>query len=96
MTKKLTTRERVPLAALKQEKTDIIQFALDKIALEANTRVFMHELFEAYDTWRAKRKKDASALSIDGFGRLFPKHFHRATLCRNGEVFKGIRGIVIK
>ena len=96
MTKKLTLRERVPLATLKQEKMDILQFALDSVKPEANNRGFMHEIMERYNLWRIAHGKKPSDLSIDGFGRLFPKHFCRATLCRNGEVYKGVRGIAIK
>lgn len=85
-------RKRLKEEDWRREEPRILAFCLDLVKPKENHRISMKQLFDAYNTWLKHRGYDDSVLSVDGFGRLFPKSFPRQTLVIGGEVRRGIKG----
>ncbi len=71
---------RLPLGVLAAEKRDITQFVVSKTRPTKEFNTPIRELFSAYRSWRFHTRRGNSLLSVDGFGRLFPKNFKRASV----------------
>lgn len=84
--------KRITYETLKREKQDILQFALSNL-VPSEGKIFVQDIFHAYQDWRIDQHLGDSELSVDGFGRLFPKNFQRRTLYVDGEIRKGIHGV---
>lgn len=85
---KLTTHYRAPL--VKKERQDLISFLVQNLAHEPESRVFLKDIFAAYKEWRIKLGLPETLVTIDGFGRIFPKSYIRKLMLINGEVSRGL------
>lgn len=90
--------ERLPQKILEAEKAAITQFVVSRTLPDESVRTPMGELFKDYRSWRAKTRRGNSRLTVDGFGRLFPKTYKRATSywAPGKGTFKCVMGLVIK
>jgi hypothetical protein len=75
-----------------REHTDILTFVLNCMVPRPEHFMFSEEIFEGYQRWRKKLGLTPSELSVDSFGRLFPKHIKRVSISRAGRTRRGVRG----
>ena len=61
------------------ERLEIVKFTRDRLKPSAQGWIEMRHVYHAYKTWRKKMRLPVSKLSLDGFGKLFPKSFKRET-----------------
>ncbi len=92
----MSSRIRIPIKVLEQEKRDILHFTLDDVARENDAKVHTQDLFSAYKVWRKRMKFKPTALSCDGFGRMFPDIGVNKIVTISGETFQGYTGIKVK
>lgn len=81
--------------ALRKEEREIMNFIFDKVRMTQEGRIFSHELFAAYKSWRLDNGLPESSLSLDGFGRLMPKSFRRKPMLKDGIIQRGLLGAEI-
>lgn len=72
------------------EKQYILLFSLECIRPQHKNKVFMREVFDAYQLWRKDRKLEKSTLSLISFGKFFPKTYRRKKMWRDGEIERGL------
>ena len=87
---KRKTPTRMDLA---YERGWILQFVLSRLEPDPCERVAIIDVFTAYKAWLVRYKNTKSVLTIDGFGRLFPKGFLRKPVCFNYETRNAIIGM---
>lgn len=77
---------------LSQEKDLIYQFLLNHLIKDRYSRgVATADLFEGYKRYLNRNEYPKTELSIDSFGKLFPKSFKRRTIYFNESLTaKGI------
>jgi hypothetical protein len=85
-------RKRLKESDWRREEPRILAFCLDIIKPEPNHRLSMEGIFEEYRKWLKTRRQEDTVLSIDGFGRLFPRVYPRRTIVVAGEVKRGLVG----
>lgn len=88
MKKRMKKRKRVPESTLSHERLWVSEFTLNSIVEQSGGKLAIHDIFDSYCDWLARRELGPSKLSVDGFGRLFPKHFKRATAMLDGGTRK--------
>ena len=75
------------------ERTFITQFVLTHIFRDPTALPLpMAEIFEAYKKWRPGR----TCLNIDGFGRMFPKHYRRKVVGVDQGTCRAVLGVRLK
>ena len=89
----MSKKRCIPRDVRAKERGWILQFTLLKLEADASERVAIMDVFAAYKKWVQAKKGTASVLSIDGFGRLFPKGFMRKPVCFNYETRNAIIGM---
>ena len=89
--KKQKPRDR---KAVRQEGAMIQNFVMSHIVAGAGAP--LQEIHTAYQKWLKKLKLGESKLSVDSFGRLFPKNFERISVYREGKQFRGVAGIEVR
>lgn len=72
-------RHRIPETTLENERLWVAEFTLNYVVECPGTKLAIQDIFDQYCDWLVRRGLGPSELSVDGFGRLFPKHFKRAT-----------------
>jgi hypothetical protein len=70
-------RRTLPSKQLAAENAAITQFLFDVGKPVKGSKVPLQTVFLVYQEWRKKNKLKPSALTIDGFGRLFPHAYPR-------------------
>lgn len=90
-------RRQLPPNVLAQERDWIRQFVAMKVIPTEGARVTTAQLFDAYKAWLKKHGIGPTVLTVDGFGRLFPKQFERRTIAhpKKAGTCKGIIGIKV-
>lgn len=90
--------ERVPVKVLEAEKAAITQFILSRTIPTEAARTPMGVFFKDYRSWRAITRRGNSRLSIDGFGRLFPKTYKRGSVywAPGKRTHKCVLGLALK
>lgn len=88
MTKKKSERVRVSSNTIASERTLVSAFTMNFLREAPGTKIAIHDVFDAYCAWLKTMGMPESKLSIDGFGRLFPKHFDRGTALIDGGARK--------
>lgn len=73
------TRKNTSPKLLAAEYAAITQFLFDRTTPDSQAKLPMFDMFEAYQDWRQVNKMRPTKLTIDGFGRLFPKVFERGS-----------------
>lgn len=87
-------RIRVKEVDLKCEAHWITQFVLNHIVEVKTVKgIPIGYLFERYQEFIKRRYNSGTQLSVDGFGRMFPKHYQRRSICKDGKAMKGVAGI---
>ncbi len=89
-------RKRLSKVDLAQEKRTIFQFCVDHVVWQEAAIITMVEVFSAYKAWRKGYGWVETKLSIDGFGRLFPKNFARKSVWRDGKLLHAVVNVRIK
>lgn len=64
-------------SVLAAEKAAITQFMFDVSEPEKGAKIPLSHVYKHYHVWRRSLKLSKSALTLDGFGRLFPKSYER-------------------
>lgn len=91
MTKKRKMeRVRVSPNTLLAEKTLVSAFTMNFLRAAPGTKTAISDVFQCYRTWLGEMGLGDSKLSVDGFGRVFPKHFKRGTAMMDGGTRKCI------
>jgi hypothetical protein len=85
-------RERLNPEIWRAERARILNFCLDLLKPKVGHRLSMQQIFDEYQGWLKQRGHGGSKLSIDGFGRLFPKTYPRRTMFFEGEVRRCLEG----
>lgn len=70
-------RKNIHPKVLAAENAAITQFLFDTTAARKDAKLPLAVFFEGYQRWRKQNKMPATALTIDGFGRLFPHAYPR-------------------
>ena len=97
-----------PKAFIRKEKIaaetmDIYFFTTECLDNDPGHKELMKDIFKAYLKWKKRHKRTLGIkdLTIDTFGRLFPKsdtfrkRFDRRTMTKNGHLGKGIWNVRI-
>lgn len=86
-----TDRRRVTKEGLKREKHLVTQFVLTRIQPDPLVKwLKMKDIFDVYS------REYQTHLTIDGFGRLFPKNvFPRKSMSKDGKSFKVVVGVKV-
>lgn len=92
-------RPRIKPETLAQERRDIMLFSLDaleKLPARDGAYTLVSTLFNEYKKWRRESDKPATQLTIDGFGRLFPKTWGvRKVINRGGVAARAVMNVGI-
>jgi hypothetical protein len=83
---KSSVRKRISVQELKREAVRVRSFVVTSIE-KSDGPTPVSSVFSAYKRWNPSTK-----LSIDGFGRLFPKTFSRKIAKINGRVQRVLVG----
>ena len=71
-------RRNLSVKTRSHEKAAITQFVFEMcLPCDGSKTLYIGDVFQAYQDWRKRRDLAPTALSTDGFGRLFPKNFKR-------------------
>lgn len=81
---------------LAREKRDIQLFILDDFIPSKESRILISDVYLAYKSWRKRMKLPGTILALDGFGRMFPKHFERKLIRRGDVVANAVIGMAMK
>lgn len=88
-------RRKIPPLELALEKHCMFQFVMTHVVREEGKRIHMKEIFASYKKWLIAQGCKPSQLTLDGFGRMFPKGFERKHFMRNNRLGKGIEGATL-
>ena len=72
-------RKRITTERLATERKWISQFVIASLRAEPGQKTPICDIFDAYQAWLKKSGLGKTELSIDGFGRMFPKHYSRGS-----------------
>lgn len=72
-----TKRKNLSPRVLAAENSAITQFLFDRTSPFQDGKIPLQRVFDCYQAWRAKNAMPPTALTIDGFGRLFPHAYPR-------------------
>lgn len=86
-------KRRVKKEILQREKADIFSFVCDHVQPDDDCFIFVIDAYEAYCEWRERELKERSTISVDSFGKMFPKTFARKNIGRGGRISRGILGV---
>lgn len=89
------TRRILPLKVLDQERAWITQFALNHVISNAGSKVPIADIYNEYCDFLARKNLGPSKLTVDGFGRMFPKGFKRGAGSVNGKCSKCVFDIQV-
>ncbi len=81
---------------IREETSRIQAFALSEIEPKEGSKVSMVEVFTRYEDWAASRGFVPLEMTIDSFGRLFPKTFPRRIIVHAGKTARGIIGHALR
>ena len=84
-------RKVISKVILQVESNWINQFVLSHVS-SSDGDLQMWEIFDKYKQY-LKKSGNETELSIDGFGRLFPKCFERRMILKNGKQLNGVVGV---
>ena len=76
-----------------RERKWVSEFVLNHVVETPGSKLSVEEVFDSYCDWLARNDRGPSMLSIDGFGRLFPKHFERKTAAYGEGTRKVVFGV---
>ena len=90
-------RQQLPDSVRAQERQWITQFVLTHVVEDDQTKATpMHVVYDEYCDWLARRDLGPTKLSLDGFGRLFPKNFERKVVGFDGKTYKAVMGVKVE
>lgn len=94
--KKQLDRPRIKPAVYRAEEPRIIAFCLDMLTERAGFATPIREVYEEYRYWLRARGHDDTALSLDGFGRMFPKAYGRKTVVTLEGQLSAVKDVEIR
>lgn len=71
------TRKNLSVKLLAKESAAITQFVFDTFEPACKTKMPIQMAYDAYEQWRKLNRMPVTKLTVDGFGRLFPKAYRR-------------------
>lgn len=75
----MVPRKNIPPKILKEETRQIGHFFFECVAPCEGNKLSIHHIFESYKKWRETEGLPKTAVSVDGFGRLFPRSYRRGS-----------------
>lgn len=92
--KRKIKRKQIPPSVLAADKRMVLQFAAECLRKCPNSRTPTWQMFESFKRY-AERNNHRVSISIDGFGRLLPKHIKRKLINFDGYICNGAPDYVV-
>jgi hypothetical protein len=90
-------KKRTHPSVLIQESSWVTQFVLNHVVSDAAVRaVRMQDIYDSYCDYLARKEMGPSKLTVDSFGRMFPKVFERKNVSFDGRTYKSVVGVRVK
>jgi phage/plasmid-associated DNA primase len=93
---KQAARPRLKESDWRQEEPRILTFCLDRLQTMPGARTPMREVYSGYQEW-LRARGHRTKLSIDGFGRLFPRCYERKVIAAGkGKTMRALIDVRLK
>lgn len=83
-------RKNIDPDVLRVERAQICQFVSEAVRPADGAHFFISDAFDRYQKWLKDTGLPKTALSVSGFGRLFPEQYKRSVLARGARIQRGV------
>ena len=91
----MTNRKRNSREKLAEEFFHVQFFLIEHLRIKTHSKLLVNDIFVAYQKWRERQDKQPTILSVDSFGRFFPRHYKRKNIRVGSDTGRGLENMVL-